>query len=207
MAVKGENSKKIGGKLKSTFAAATSTMRKSWWNLGQHQEKKTIVNIFSSRATSLRSDLFCDPVKPCFHQVERHPPYRASLYVLVREGKVVCHSERHKPSWKGSESTTVKVPIPVPISFFLTHLTWVLYDKKERAKDSICKMTSEGMHLRTGLFNWLLGLKARYPLYPLRLYLLPCMFQVGMLCPVTLSFSSLNSDERSIRLLARAIHV
>lgn len=149
-------------------------MRKARGEIWVSIKERKRSSIFFLRAASLHSDLSSDPAKPCFRQVERHPPYRASPYVLVREGKVVCHSERHKPSWRGSESTTAQVPIPVPISFFLTHFTSVLYViKKSAQEDGICKMTSEGMHLRPGLFSWLLALKARYPLY-----LLLCIFHL-----------------------------
>lgn len=186
-----EDSKKIGRSWSRTFAAAASTMRKARGEIWVSHEERKRSSIFFLRARHLSVRLFSDPAKPCFRQVECHPPYRASPYALVREGKVVCHSERHKPSWKGWKSTTGKVPIPVPISFF--RLTSVLYViKKSTSRTASAKWLREGMHLRPGLFSWLLGLKDAISALRAPLYLLLCIFhfQVCVLRSVTLAFSS-----------------
>lgn len=105
------------------------------WNLGQHwRNVKTIVNIFSLRGMSSQcSNLSPDPANPVSRRGECHPPYCALLYVLVRKGKFVRRSERHKPLlvkdrnrpwWKKSGA-------PCTIALSDSSHFRLLYDKKK----------------------------------------------------------------------------
>lgn len=123
--------------------------------------------------------------------IRRNPVFAKSNVILLIEphrmpslGKAKSFATVNdiNPPGKGRNRLRRKFLSPsVPIFFLLTHFSFVR-DKKEHAKDGICKMTLEGMHLRPGLFSWLLGLKTRYPLYALRFISLCAYFTFRCAC-------------------------
>lgn len=148
----------------------------SRWNLGQHQGTKTIVNIFSPRARHRSARI--SPLIPVFAKsnvILLIEPHRMSSLGKAKSFATVSDIN---PPGKGRNRLRRKF-----LSLFSdsSHFSFVR-DKKERAKDGICKMTSGGMHLRPGLFSWLLGLKARYPLYALRFIRLYTYFTFRCAC-------------------------
>lgn len=135
--------------------------------MGQRQGSKTIVNIFSLLVVVLSGllplSLSLSPlIRRTLFSPSRTSSSLSSLpYVLVREGKVVYHSERRKPSSKRLKSTATEVPIPLAISLFSDSSHFSFVRDKRSARVGSCKMSSEGMRPQTGLFSRLLGLKAR----------------------------------------------